>query len=121
MRDARLRGLACHSLIEVISAVLWRDRNWKRVLFLRRSTTMSLRILAFLFFAFAFEIAFFTAAPSAGFVVKDVSGLNPDNHVATSQGLSYPIQKASKAHAHDFDYLPCVFGVTAEKRDRKIS
>ena len=81
---------------------------------------MSLRILAFLFFAFAFEIAFFTAAPSAGFVANDVSGLNRDNHVATSQALSDRIQEASKAHAHDFDYLLGDWEFTAVNRDGKF-
>ena len=81
---------------------------------------MSLRILAFLFFAFAFEIAFFTAAPSAGFVANDVSGLNRDNHVARGQATAEQIQAASKAHAHDFDYLLGDWEFTAVNRDGKF-
>ena len=78
---------------------------------------MTLRIFAFLFFAFAFEMAFFTAAPSAGFVTNDVSGLNRDNHAAMGQATAEQIQAASKMHAHDFDYLLGDWEFTAVNRE----
>ena len=81
---------------------------------------MTLRILAFLVFAFALKMAFVPVAPSTGFVANDVSGVRPDNHAATSQATSDRIQEASKAHAHDFDYLLGDWEFTAVNRDGKF-
>ena len=81
---------------------------------------MALRILAFLLLAFALERAFFPVAPSTGFAASDVSGLHPDNHAATSQATPDRIQEASKAHAHDFDYLLGDWEFTAVNRDGKF-
>ena len=81
---------------------------------------MALRILAFLLLAFALERAFFPVALSTGFAANDVSGLRPDNRAATSQATSDRIQEASKAHAHDFDYLLGDWEFTAVNRDGKF-
>jgi len=81
---------------------------------------MSLRILAFLFFAFAFETAFLTAAPSAGFVSNDATGLTRHNRAAVGQATAEQLQAASKIHAHDFDYLLGDWEFTAVNRYGKF-
>ena len=81
---------------------------------------MALRIFAFLLLAFALERAFFPVASSTGFAANDVSGLRPDKHAAPGQATSDRIQEASKAHAHDFDYLLGDWEFTAVNRDGKF-